>query len=333
MADSIYKKPVTLAVAATLVVLVGTVATMAYPMIRSDMHPIVPGLQRLTPLELAGRDVYQREGCVGCHTQTVRPLRSEVVRYKGIQAREKGARYSIAGEFAYDHPFLWGSKRTGPDLAFEGWIKPSAAWQREHLVDPQKVEPRSNMPRYAFLADRAVDGEEIQAHMRALRSVGVPYDDSEIAAAPRSVHGKTDLDALVAYLLTLGKAVDRSPAVGEAALERLNPKLGDPAAVKRGRAVFAENCAMCHGDRADGKDADGTATPGPSLVDDVFLGVKGDLTDAAYLTIIQSGSDGKKALGRPGLPEGGMPAFGGQLPQDDLWSILAWLREQKAQAK
>ena len=211
MADSIYRKPVAFAVLAAVVVLAGTIATMAYPMLRADMHPRVDGLQPLPALALAGRDVYQREGCVSCHTQTVRPLRSEVVRYGGQHAKVPGGQYSIAGEFAYDHPFLWGSKRTGPDLAFEGWIKP-AVWQAEHLRDPQKVVPGSNMPRYAFLADRVIDGEAVQAHMRALRSVGVPYADADIAGAPAAVQGKTDLDALVAYLVTLGKAVDRGAA-------------------------------------------------------------------------------------------------------------------------
>ena len=134
--------------------LAGSIAMMAYPMFRSDMHPKVEGLVPLTALELAGRDVYQREGCVNCHTQTVRPLQSEVVRYKGNRAAERSSRYSLAGEFAYDHPFLWGSKRTGPDLAFEGWLK-SAAWQYAHFENPQQVVPKSNMPAYAFLKKRA----------------------------------------------------------------------------------------------------------------------------------------------------------------------------------
>ena len=154
MAGNIYSKPVTFAVMATVAVLVGTVVTMAYPLVRPEMHVKVAGLKPLPALALAGRDVYQRESCNACHTQTVRPLKSEVVRYGGSRAQEPSARYSLAGEFAYDHPFLWGSKRTGPDLAFEGWIKPSAAWQKEHLESPQKLVARSNMPAYAFLKDR-----------------------------------------------------------------------------------------------------------------------------------------------------------------------------------
>ncbi|HET6439512.1 MAG TPA: cbb3-type cytochrome c oxidase subunit II [Anaeromyxobacter sp.] len=323
MAEAIYRKPVAFAVLATVVVLVGTVATMVYPMVRADMHPRVDGLKPLTALELAGRDVYQREGCMGCHTQTVRPLPSEVERYGGSRAQEKGARYSIAGEFAFDHPFLWGSKRTGPDLAFEGWLKP-ASWHAPHLASPQAVEPRSNMPRYAFLSERGIDGAEMQAHMRALRTVGVPYSDEEIAAAPAALQGKTEMDGLVAYLASLGKAVDRgaAAAVGEARLDLKNPKAGDALAVSRGQALFAENCAVCHG-----ADARGTPDVAPSLVDDVFLGVKGDMPDGAYLAFIKGGSDEKKALGRPGMEAGGMPPFAGQLKDDDIWSIIAFLRQ------
>ncbi len=327
-ADSIYRRPVAFAVLATVVVLAGTVATMAYPMLRPDMHPKVDGLKPLSALELAGRDVYQREGCMGCHTQTVRPLGSEVVRYGGTRSPVPAGRYSIAGEFAYDHPFLWGSKRTGPDLAFEGWLKP-AAWHAAHFRDPQAVVPRSNMPKYAFLEARPIDARKMQTHMRALRSVGVPYTGEDIAAAPAALEGKTELDGLVAYMVSLGKAVDRGGAapVVDAKLDLPNPRAGDAAAILRGRELFEENCAACHGENAEG-------TPGvaPSLVDDTFLEVKGDLPDAAYFAVVKGGSDAKKALGRPGLPDGGMPAFSGQLSDDDLWSIVAWLRHEAAEA-
>jgi cytochrome c oxidase cbb3-type subunit 2 len=326
MADAIYRKPVAFALLATAVVLAGTIATMAYPMLRADMHPKVDGLKPLGALELAGRDVYQREGCVNCHTQTVRPLRSEVVRYGGDRSPEPGGQYSIAGEFAYDHPFLWGSKRTGPDLAFEGWIKP-AAWHVAHFRDPQAVIPRSNMPRYAFLGERTIDAAELQVHMRALHRVGVPYTDQDLAGAPAALEGKTELDGLVAYVSSLGRAVDRAGAahVVEARLEVANPMAGNPAAIHKGKALFAENCAACHDEEAE-------CTPGvaPSLIDDVFLGVKGDMPDAAYLTVVKSGSDAKKALGRPGMPAGGMPAFSSQLSDDDIWSIIAWIRSRKA---
>jgi cytochrome c oxidase cbb3-type subunit 2 len=326
MADSIYRKPVAFAILAAVVVLAGTIATMAYPMLRADMHPKVDGLKPLGPLALAGRDVYQREGCVNCHTQTVRPLKSEVVRYGGNRSPEPGGQYSIAGEFAYDHPFLWGSKRTGPDLAFEGWLKP-AAWHVAHLRDPQAVIPRSNMPRYAFLGDRSIDPAALRAHMRALRLVGVPYTDEDVAAVPAALQGKTELDGVVAYLTSLGKAVDRGggPAVAEAKLDQANPLAGNPAAIQKGKALFAENCAACHDE-----DAEGTPGVAPSLVDDEFLGVKGDMPDAAYLLLVRGGSDAKQALGRPGQKDGGMPAFAGQLSEEDVWSIVAFLRERKA---
>ena len=325
MAGTIYRKPMTFAVAALVAVLVGSVATMAYPMLRADMHPRVEGLKPLSPLELAGRDVYQREGCMGCHTQMVRPLRSEVVRYGGMRSPEPAGRYSIAGEFAYDHPFLWGSKRTGPDLAFEGWLK-LAAWHAAHLKNPQAVVPRSNMPAYAFLEGRLLDGAEMQAHMRALRVVGVPYTDEDIAKAPAALLGKTEMDGLVAYVISLGKAVDRGTrAVVEARLDLQNPVAGNAAAVAKGKTLYADNCAACHGDAAEG-----TPEVAPSLVDDVFLEVKGDMPDAAYFTVVKGGSDAKKALGRPGFKEGGMPAFSGQLSDEEIWSIIAWLRERKA---
>lgn len=326
MSGTIYSKPVSFAVMATVVVLCGTVATMAYPLLRPEMHVKVEGLRPLPALELAGRDIYQREGCVNCHTQTVRPLKSEVVRYLGSRAQEPTARYSLAGEFAYDHPFLWGSKRTGPDLAFEGWIKPSAAWQREHLQNPQRLVARSNMPAYAFLEGEPVDGADVQASMRALRRVGVPYTDADVSGAPGAVQGKTHLDALVAYVLSLGKAVNRGAAGGgEIDLATVNPLGQSVEAVVRGKQLFEANgCSACHGDEAKGQE--GVA---PSLVDDTFLGVKGDMPDAAYFAIIKGGSAVKPALGRPGVPEGGMQAFGSDLKDEDIWSIVAWLRNQK----
>jgi cytochrome c oxidase cbb3-type subunit II len=326
MSGKIYSKPVTFAVMATVTVLVGTVVTMAYPLIRPEMHVKVEGLKPLPALELAGRDVYQREGCVNCHTQTVRPLRSEVVRYLGNRAQDPSARYSLAGEFAYDHPFLWGSKRTGPDLAFEGWIKPSADWQRAHLEAPQKLVARSNMPAYAFLSAEKVDGPAVAASMRALRRVGVPYGDDDVSGAAAAVQGKTNMDALVAYVLSLGKAVNRGgPAGLEIDLAAANP-LGPAApAVARGKHLWEANgCGACHGDEAHGQD--GVA---PSLVDDEFLGQKGDLPDAAYFAMIKGGSGVKVALGRPGVPDGGMQAFGADLKEEEIWAIVSWLRNEK----
>jgi cytochrome c oxidase cbb3-type subunit 2 len=326
MAGTIYSKAFAFSVLATVTVLAGSIVMMVFPMFRPEMHPRVEGLKPLAALELAGRDVYQREGCPTCHTQTIRPLRSEVVRYKGSRAEEPTARYSLAGEFAYDHPFLWGSKRTGPDLAFEGWIKPSRDWHLAHFENPQAIVAKSNMPQYAFLKARKVDPAETQAHMRALRKVGVPYTDGDVGGAPAALEGKTEMDALVAYTVSLGRAVDRGGKGGvEVDLAEANPLAGNVAAVARGRQLFEEQaCSACHGEEGHG--TEGVA---PSLVDDVFLETPGDLPDAAYFGIIKGGSDVKGQLGRPGFPDGGMQAYGSDLSDEDIWSIVAWLRNQK----
>jgi len=157
----------------------------------------VKGVVPYTPLQLAGRDVYIREGCYNCHSQMIRPFRAETERY---------GHYSVAGEFVYDHPFQWGSKRTGPDLARVGG-RYSDDWHRVHLNNPRDVVPESNMPGYPWLAKAPASNGDIQAHMRALRRVGVPYSDAEIAKADDDVRGKTEEDALVAYLQNLGLAL------------------------------------------------------------------------------------------------------------------------------
>lgn len=163
---------------------------------RSTTQP-VEGLKPYTALELAGRDVYLREGCYNCHSQMIRPLRGDTLRY---------GQYSRAGEFVYDHPFQWGSKRTGPDLARVGG-KYSNEWHRVHMNNPRDLVPESNMPAYPWLNTAAVDAAGMAPRMKALRTVGVPYTDAEIAAAAEAVKGKTELDALVAYLQVLGTAV------------------------------------------------------------------------------------------------------------------------------
>ena len=163
---------------------------------RSTTEP-APGLKPYTALELAGRDIYTREGCYNCHSQMIRPLHAETLRY---------GHYSVAGEFVYDHPFQWGSKRTGPDLHRVGG-KYSDEWHRLHLANPRDLVPESNMPAYPWLLTSKVDDATIAAHMTGLRRVGVPYSDQEIAAAAQSVRGKSEIDALVAYLQILGTSV------------------------------------------------------------------------------------------------------------------------------
>ncbi len=154
----------------------------------------VRGLKPYTALQLTGRDIYIREGCNNCHSQMIRPFRAETERY---------GPYSVAGEFVYDRPFLWGSKRTGPDLARVGG-RYSDEWQRVHLNNPRDVVPESNMPGYPWLARSPVDASTIEAKLRTLRTLGVPYTDADIAEAQAALQGRTELDALIAYLQNMG---------------------------------------------------------------------------------------------------------------------------------
>jgi cytochrome c oxidase cbb3-type subunit II len=163
---------------------------------KSTTEPVA-GLKPYTALQLEGRDIYVREGCYTCHSQMIRPFRAETERY---------GHYSVAGEFVYDHPFQWGSKRTGPDLARVGG-RYSDAWHIAHLINPRDVVPESIMPNYPWLATAKLDENGIQAKMNALRILGVPYTDDDIAKAPEAIKGKTELDAMVAYLQGLGTAV------------------------------------------------------------------------------------------------------------------------------
>ena len=160
---------------------------------KSTTEPI-KGLQPYTALQVIGRDIYQREGCYNCHSQMIRPFRAETLRY---------GPYSVAGEFVYDHPFQWGSKRTGPDLARVGG-KYSDEWHRIHLNNPRDLVPESNMPAYAWLEKNPVDASSIKAHMEGLRTVGTPYTDEQIASAADDVKGKTEIEAVIAYLQVLG---------------------------------------------------------------------------------------------------------------------------------
>ena len=163
---------------------------------KSTTEPI-KGVQPYTALQLAGRDIYTREGCYNCHSQMIRPFRAETLRY---------GHYSVAGESVYDHPFQWGSKRTGPDLARVG-AKYSDEWHRIHLTNPRDVVPESNMPDYPWLAKNLVDAEVMPAHMAGLRKVGVPYTDEQIAKSVEDVKGKTELEAVIAFLQSLGLAL------------------------------------------------------------------------------------------------------------------------------
>ncbi|MDT0499086.1 cytochrome-c oxidase, cbb3-type subunit II [Algiphilus sp. W345] len=175
------------------VIAVGGFVEIVPLMLGSQLDEPAPGVKPLTPLQVAGREVYVREGCYGCHSQQVRSLHEETLRY---------GPYSIAGESVYDHPFQWGSKRTGPDLSRVGG-RYSDQWHRMHLMNPRDLVPESNMPGYPWLAEQWFGGEQVQAMMRALKRGGVPYTEDDIAAAPEAVQGETKLTALIAFLQSL----------------------------------------------------------------------------------------------------------------------------------
>jgi cytochrome c oxidase cbb3-type subunit 2 len=174
----------------------GLVEIIPLSFMKSVTEPVA-GLKPYSALQLAGRDIYVREGCYNCHSQMVRPFRAEVERY---------GHYSTAGEFVYDHPFQWGSKRTGPDLHRVGG-RYSDEWHRIHLANPRQVVPESNMPGYPWMARVPADAADIEAKMRALRLVGVPYSDEEIGRAKAELQGRSEMDALIAYLQVLGTAL------------------------------------------------------------------------------------------------------------------------------
>jgi len=305
MAGEIYRKPIMFAIVAALVILIGTIATVFFPMFTEGMHPKLENLKPYTALQLAGKDIYQREGCNNCHTQTVRPLKTEVMRYGD---------YSKAGEFAYDRPFLWGSKRTGPDLARIGGKYPDT-WHYSHFENPQSFFAKSNMPKYGWLKDSKLNPSDMEAHMKAN---GFPYTKEEIAA----LSSKTELDALVAYMQVIGTAVKRAaPAASTKASsdhEVENPFKNDPKAAALGKDIFDQNCAMCHGAKGEGG-------IGPSLIDDMFLYTKGDLPDDDYYEVIHNGTEqGKVEEGR--TMKGGMPPYGSQLDKNKIWQLISYIR-------
>ena len=181
----------------TVLVLVGGLVQIVPLFFMHSTTEPVDGLKPYAPLQVVGRDIYIREGCYVCHSQMIRPFRAETERY---------GHYSVAGEFVYDHPFQWGSKRTGPDLARVGG-RYSDEWHRVHLHNPRDVVPESIMPGYPWLERNRIDDVDIKARMKVLRRLGLPYTDQEIDTAPEKLKGKTELDALIAYLQGLGTAV------------------------------------------------------------------------------------------------------------------------------
>ena len=194
-----------LAIGTAIMVSLGGLAEITPLFMEANKVAPADGVKPYAPLRLAGRDIYVREGCYLCHSQMIRALRFETQRY---------GHYSTASESVYDRPFQWGSKRTGPDLARVGG-KYSDLWQRVHLINPRQVIPESNMPNYPWLEKAKIDGTDLQARMHVLRMLGDPYTDADIAGAPKDVEGKTEMDALIAYLQGLG--IDNVPQAQAAA--------------------------------------------------------------------------------------------------------------------
>ncbi len=192
--EKIEKNTALLAVLIVVAISFGGLVQIVPLMFKGAIVEPADGVEPYSAIRLAGRDVYIAEGCYNCHSQQIRPFRSETERY---------GHYSVAGEFVYDHPFQWGSKRTGPDLARVGGVY-SDDWHRLNLTNPRTVLPSSNMPAYPWLAERTVDGASVERRMRALRRLGHPYTDEQIESARDEVRGVTEMDALIAYLQGLG---------------------------------------------------------------------------------------------------------------------------------
>ena len=294
--NSIYNKALIFTVVALVVILVGTIVTVFVPMMTTAMHPKLENVPNnpYTPLQLAGRDVYQKEGCINCHSQTVRPLKADVLRYGEI---------SQPGESAYERPFLWGSKRTGPDLARVGGLY-SDEWQKAHLINPQHFFPKSNMPKYPWLAEKKLDPVEIEKHAKLL---GLTYTQEDIDA----LKDATELDAIVAYLQQLGTYVQNTHAVlaDETAFENVtNPFLNNQEKIDRGQEIYDLLCVGCHA--ANGK---GNAE-GYDVTNLTFAEALPDYTDGMMFVTIANGI------------EGSMPGHLKFMTIDDIWSVAAYVR-------
>ncbi len=217
--DKVEKNIGLMGVLIAVVISFGGIAEIVPLMFDAQIVEPLPGMKPYPPLELAGRDVYVSEGCYNCHSQMIRTLQSETARY---------GHYSVAGESVYDHPHQWGSKRTGPDLARVGG-RYSDEWHRVHMNDPRAVVPESNMPGYPWLADRFFDAEDVKNRMRALRTLGHPYSDEDIDSATDALRGKSEMDALIAYLQGLGKYTPKSEPAAETTAAAAD---GEPLAAK-----------------------------------------------------------------------------------------------------
>jgi cytochrome c oxidase cbb3-type subunit II len=281
----IENKPILFLLLATATILVGTIVTMVAPFWWiNDPKLAIAQVKPYTPLQLEGRDIYIREGCNNCHTQTVRPLLADTERY---------GEYSKSGEFAYDQPFLWGSRRTGPDLARIGGKYPDA-WHVKHMKDPQSMVPRSNMPKYDFLK-QPLDSSLTERKMKALK---FPYSQADVDA----LKGKSEMDAMVAYMQKLGNDIPwRKAARAQVVGELKNPFQDNMTVLPEGQKLYLQHCAQCHG-------TDQKGDVGPKLSDL-------DKPDAEVFATIYSGG-----------PAGGMPAFGDSLGKEATWKLVTYLK-------
>lgn len=288
------RKPVIFILIAFLVIMVGTAVTMIAPFKWiNSAEDRVEGITPYTPLQQEGRDIYMREGCNNCHSQTVRTLAADVERYG------YGAGYSRSGEFVNDRPHLWGSRRMGPDLAHIGikYPDPKGVWHRKHMENPQAVVPASNMPAYAFL-NKPLDTTYSERKMKIL---GFPYTQADLD----DLKGKTEMDAIIAYMRKLGADLKVKKADAAVAVPAAGNPFKDLAAVKADAlSLYAKECASCHGDKREG-------SVGPAL--------KGSAkTDAELFAIIAKG-----------IEANGMPGFSGSLDEQKIWKLVTLIKLDK----
>jgi len=286
------KNPVIFIILAFVVIMIGTSVTMIAPFkwINGPGDRIAE-VKPYTPLQQEGRDLYMREGCNNCHSQTVRTLASDVERYG------YGGTYSKSGEFVYDRPHLWGSRRTGPDLAHIGlkYPDPNGAWHRKHMENPQSVVPASNMPSYAFL-NKPLDTTYSERKMKLL---GFPYTQADLD----ELKGKSEMDAIIAYMRKLGTDIPVKKVDTAAVQPRTqsNPFTNLKAIEEEAEALYKQNCASCHGEKREG-------TLGPAL--------KGSAkSDAELFKIIAQGAEAK-----------GMPGFSASLGEQKIWKLITFIK-------
>ncbi|MBI5484239.1 MAG: cbb3-type cytochrome c oxidase subunit II [Deltaproteobacteria bacterium] len=285
------KNPVIFIILAFVVIMIGTTVTMIAPFKWiNGAGDRIAEVKPYTPLQQEGRDIYMREGCNNCHSQTVRTLAADVERYG------YGGTYSKSGEFVYDRPHLWGSRRTGPDLARIGlkYPDPKGAWHRKHMENPQSVVPASNMPSYAFL-NKPLDTTYSERKMKLLK---FPYSQADLD----DLKGKSEMDAIIAYMRKLGTDIPVKKveaAVQTAALK--NPFTEYKSIESDAKSVYRQHCASCHGDKREG-------TLGPAL--------KGSAkADAELFKIISQG-----------IEANGMPSFSAALDEQKIWKLVTWIK-------